>query len=208
MSSELIIPSPAELEKIQGVVFDMDDTLVDSQLDFVAIRKAVGAPLGQGIIEYIESLSGTEQEKANDTLRAAEWHGAEQAQWMPGAQELVVELNKRNVPLAILTRNARDISQAMIERLAIPIDTLIAREDCVPKPNPEGLLMVAEQWQLESQKMVYIGDHIYDIEAALAANMKACLFISPRKAGTHKSFYAAHWVVDDLLALKGLGKKL
>lgn len=199
-------PTLQALAGVRGVVFDLDDTLVDSQLDFVAIRKAVGGPPEQGIIEYIDTLSGAEKAKAEKTLLEAEWRGAELATWMPHAKELVALLHERHIPMAILTRNAREIAQATIDRLEIPIDWLIAREDCAPKPSPEGLLMVAEHWQMPPEHMVYIGDFKYDIYAALAANMWGCLYIPPRKQGQPLlSDHGAHWVVDDLAQLSGLG---
>lgn len=200
------LPAAQALGQIRGVVFDLDDTLVASGLDFVAIRKAVGGPVEMGIIEYIDTLSGEARESAETTLRNAEWQGAKQATWMPHAQTLVEDIMSRNLPQAILTRNARDISQAMMSRLKIPIETLVAREDCRPKPDPEGLLMIAEKWQIPPANMVYIGDHIYDIEAALAAGMVACLFIPTHKKGRHASDYGAHWVVEDLRALLGMGQ--
>src|SRR5690625_327756 len=202
------LPTAQALSQIRGVVFDLDDTLVASGLDFVAIRKAVGGPVEMGIIEYIDTLTGAARERAEATLRAAEWQGAKQATWMPHAATLVGELGSRGLPQAILTRNARDISQAMISRLAIPIETLVAREDCQPKPNPEGLLMIAEQWQIPPQHMVYIGDHSYDIEAALAANMVACLFIPEHKKDRYPTDSRAHRVVDDLRALLGMGLEI
>lgn len=202
----LKLPTAQALSQIRGVIFDLDDTLVASGLDFVAIRQAVGGPVEQGIIEYIDTLTGKARAVAEDTLRKAEWQGAEQATWMPFAQDLVDDIHSRALPQAILTRNARDIAGAMIERLQIPIHLLMAREDCKPKPDPEGLLCITEQWQLAPASVVYIGDHIYDIEAALAAGMVACLFMPIHKKGRYRSDYGAHWVVDDLRALMGMGQ--
>ncbi|HLR16349.1 MAG TPA: HAD family hydrolase [Alcanivoracaceae bacterium] len=199
-------PTAEALRNIRGVVFDLDDTLVDSQLDFEAIRKEVGAPLRQGILEYIETLEGEAQRQAEKILVDAEWRGAELATWMPNAERLVHTLNERGIPQAILTRNARPIAQATMDRLGIPIERLLAREDCAPKPSPEGLLMVAEEWQMPPAEIVYIGDFKYDIYAALAAEMVACLYIPPRKK--HLALaddHGAHWVIDDLAALMPIG---
>src|SRR5690554_4641892 len=121
-------PTAQELSQIRGVVFDLDDTLVASNIDFAGIRKQVGVPLEQGIIEYIETLQGEARTVAENILLAAEWLGAKQATWMPNARQLVDALNQYEVPLAIITRNAGDIAQAMIDRLNIPIQRLIARE--------------------------------------------------------------------------------
>src|SRR5699024_12648656 len=100
-----------------GVLYVLEDTIGDAGLDVVAIRRAVGGPPEQGILEYIDSLSGAERAQAEKVLLDAEWRGAELATWMPNAKELVGLLHERRIPMAILTRNARDIAQATMERL-------------------------------------------------------------------------------------------
>lgn len=200
-------PTAQELSQIRGVVFDLDDTLVASNIDFAGIRKQVGVPLEQGIIEYIETLQGEARTVAENILLAAEWLGAKQATWMPNARQLVDALNQYEVPLAILTRNAGDIAQAMIDRLNIPIQRLIAREDSAPKPSPDGLLIIANEWQLKPASIVYVGDFQYDIEAADAAGMVSCLYVPEhrRKQSLASNYYGADWVIDDLSVLQHIG---
>jgi beta-phosphoglucomutase-like phosphatase (HAD superfamily) len=40
----------------EGVIFEMDGTLVDSPLDFAAIRADLGVPEHLGILEALEEL--------------------------------------------------------------------------------------------------------------------------------------------------------
>src|SRR5699024_4442567 len=143
-------PTAEALRNIRGVVFDLDDTLVDSQLDFEAIRKEVGAPLRQGILEYIETLEGEAQRQAEKILVDAEWRGAELATWMPNAERLVHTLNERGIPQAMLTRNSRPIAQATMDRLGIPIERLLAPEDYAPKPSTGGVSTVAQETHMQT----------------------------------------------------------
>ena len=179
---------------ISGVVFDLDGTLVDSQLDFDAMREALGFPVGQPILEHLATLSDqAEIAQAHRIIRHHEMEGAKAASWMPGAEAFVHHLKALQVPMAILTRNMQEATALTRDSLNIPIDYVLTREDCLPKPNPEGLLMIAQQWQMPTEQMVYIGDYRFDIEVAGNANMRSCLYLNE-----HNQSYAADagWVID------------
>ena len=156
---------------LEGVVFDLDGTLVDSRLDFAAMRHELGCPSGSDVLEYIGSLPQERQESAHDVVLHHEREGAERAKWMPGAERCLRRLEKAGVPVAILTRNARAIAQLTLERLGARIPLLLAREDAAPKPAPDGLLNIAAAWQLQPQQMAYVGDYRFDLEAAFNARM-------------------------------------
>lgn len=183
-----------DVSTIKGVVFDLDGTLVDSGLDFAAMRRDLGFPEEEPILEHLATLQDPQQVAgAKATIERHEMAGAEAASWMPGAQGLLELLAQRDIPTAILTRNMRAATQTTINSLQIPIELVITREDCKPKPDPEGLLRIAEQWQLASTAMVYIGDYIFDLDAANNAGMVACLY-----RNQHNTAFIAHadWVID------------
>ncbi|ARN76429.1 phosphatase [Oceanicoccus sagamiensis] len=179
---------------ITGVVFDMDGTLVDSKLDFDAMREELGFPEGQPILEHLDTLSDPLLiDNAHRIIRQHEMAGAKAASWMPGAEAFVHHLKALNIPMAILTRNMREATALTLASLAIPIEAVLTREDCLPKPHPQGLLMLAERWQMPCGNMVYIGDYLFDIEVAANANMRSCLYLNE-----HNRHYAdtADWVIE------------
>ncbi len=179
---------------IKGVVFDMDGTLVDSKLDFDAMREALGFPVGQPILEHLATLSDqTVIDKAHRIIRQHEMEGARAAAWMPGAENFVHHLQSLNIPMAILTRNMQEATALTCELLQIPIDFILTREDCLPKPDPQGLLMIAEQWDLRSEQIVYIGDFRFDIEVAANAGMRSCLYLNKDNRSYAND---ADWVVE------------
>ena len=63
-----------------------------------------------------------------------------------------------------------------MSRLGIQVDMLLAREDCPPKPAPDGLLQIAAAWSLSPKRLVYVGDFLYDLQAARRANMISCFY--------------------------------
>ena len=165
------------LDSVAAVVFDLDGTLVDSRLDFPAMRAETGCPEGIGLLEYLEELDLPQQRReAEEIIHRYETAGAERATWIHGAQALLEKLVVAQMPIGIFTRNSRASAAQMIETLGIPCDELIAREDAAAKPNPEGLLKIAERWNLAAGELVCVGDFLYDLQAAHSAGMRACLY--------------------------------
>ncbi len=187
-----------DVSRIRGVVFDLDGTLVDSRLDFDAVRDELEFPPGQPILEHLATLTDPRCiERAHTVIRRHELAGAKAATWMPGAKALVRQLIASNIPMAILTRNMKVATELTLASLSIPIDKVLTREDCKPKPDPEGLLAIANQWQMACEHVVYIGDYIFDIDAANNANMVSCLYRNCYYTPDKESFSeGADWVID------------
>jgi HAD superfamily hydrolase (TIGR01549 family) len=169
------------LGHIRGVIFDLDGTLVDSRLDFAAIRRDTGFPEGVGLLEHLEKLQDPAlKARAEAIIMRHEMEGALAASWMPGAQKLLQRLMSANYPVGIVTRNHRVAAQQMLDSLEIPCDILVAREDAPAKPHPGGLLAIASRWELAPAELVYVGDHIFDLQAARNAEMLACWYDAGR----------------------------
>jgi len=193
-----------DLSPVRGVIFDLDGTLVNSGLDFGEIRRELGIPSTLGLIEYLESLTDPQdQERVRAAIHAFEIAGARRATWMPGARELLLALADVGRPTAILTRNMREAVTMTCESLDIPIDLILTREDCRPKPDPDGLWQISRVWDISPEHLVYVGDYRFDLEAARNAGMRSCLYRNERNGEWSEM---ADWVIDHFdelrLALK------
>ena len=196
------VPKPHEIASLAGVIFDLDGTLVDSALDFAAIRRQLGIEDQVGLIEHMHSLPDPrERARVRAAIHAFEMEGANRAIWMPGANELLVALSQRRMPVAILTRNMREAVQRMAEKLNIPVTQILTREDCRPKPDPDGLEQIARAWGVPPERLVYIGDFKFDLEAAKNAGMRSCLYRNERNG---EWATMADWVIDHFDQLRNL----
>ncbi|UAA38205.1 HAD family hydrolase [Paraneptunicella aestuarii] len=162
---------------IQGVIFDLDDTLLTANIDFAAIREAIGCEPGKDILAYAASLDSTKSQWAYEIIREYELHDAKDAQWIPGAKDMLDALHAANIPTAIVTRNSQEAVQIKLSNNQVNIDRVITREHAPPKPDPTALLLLAQEWQLNPKNVAYVGDFLYDILAANNANMHACLYL-------------------------------
>ncbi|MDM7862095.1 HAD-IA family hydrolase [Alteromonas sp. ASW11-36] len=164
-----------DIQSAQGVIFDLDGTLVESNLDFNAIRQAVGCPDGVDLLAYIDALPTPEaRARAHGIVLQHELDDAIHARWLTGARSFVESLVARNIPMAIVTRNCVAATQRKITQNAIPIQLVLTREDAPAKPDPTALLLIAERWQIPTEQLLYVGDYIYDEQAAANANMRFC----------------------------------
>lgn len=165
------------MQNIKGVIFDLDGTLVSSELDFQWLRQQVNCPSDDDILAFINALEDPYlKERAQQIVEQHELDDAHQASWIPGAKLFVDRLNRNNYPMAIVTRNFQEAAQIKIRNNAMPITRIITREEAPAKPDPTALLMIATEWRLKPEQVMYVGDFRYDVEAANNAGMHSCLF--------------------------------
>jgi phosphoglycolate phosphatase len=162
---------------IRGVVYDLDGTLVDSGLDFPAIRREMALPEGVPILEALAEIPpGERLDECLRVLARHEHEAAERATLMPGAAELVARLTARNIPQAIFTRNSRRCATRMLERVGLTFAWVLCREDGPPKPHPAGLIKLCEIWKAAPAEVLFVGDYLHDINAGRAAGVRTVLF--------------------------------
>ncbi|MDZ4819984.1 MAG: HAD family hydrolase [Planctomycetota bacterium] len=161
---------------IQGVIFDLDGTLVHSRLDFDLIRREIGIPKELPILEALDKLPPEQSAAAQAILDRHERQGAESATMIPGAGELLEELRHRGKKLAIVTRNSRQQALATIARLQLPIDLVMSRDDATPKPDPAALNSICRIWRIDPSQVAMIGDYRFDLESGRAARTWTVLY--------------------------------
>jgi HAD superfamily hydrolase (TIGR01549 family) len=162
-------------QKFTGVIFDLDNTLVSSSLDFIGIKASLGCDSESDILDYVEALPELAQHDAKQMLVNFEMTDALSSRKLAGTDDILAILSRLNLPCAIVTRNCKQAAELKIKLNAINISLILTREDHKAKPAPDALLYIAKQWQLAPENLLYVGDYLYDIQAAQNANMMSCL---------------------------------
>jgi len=175
MSTTPDSPSP---RSVRGIIFDLDGTLVDSALDFDAMRREMRLPAGRPVLEALSEMPPDEAARCREILHRHERAGAERAVLMPGVTEFLARLDARGVRRAVWTRNSRRAALDTLERLALTFERVVAREDAPAKPDPSAVAEICRHWRLDCRQLAVIGDYVFDLEAG-------------RRAGTHTVLYTA-----------------
>jgi N-acetyl-D-muramate 6-phosphate phosphatase len=185
---------------MQALLFDLDGTLVDSvplwieanlralrARDVVMDEQTFLTTIYQhgmhyhGILEQCGvSTEGADQfyQERNDLF---DMLLRQKAQWIGDAETALQECAKQ-VPLGLMTGSARRFIDAMDSRLHLSklFRALVTYDDTgvKMKPDPYGLLLLAETIGIDPTDCVYVGDQLVDVQGARAAGMKSCLIPS------------------------------
>lgn len=181
-----------------GVIFDLDNTLVSSSLNFNNIRETLGCSKDIDLLSFVDSLPDQQSIDAKKALVDYEIKDASNASKLAGADELLALLSKLSIPCAIVTRNCREAALIKLHNNNIDVPILLTREDHKAKPAPDALLHLAKYWNTPSENLLYVGDYLYDLQAAQNAKTMSCL-VTYAKALSYADL--ADVVVDDLIEL-------
>ncbi len=164
------------LKHVKGIIFDLDGTLVTSKLDFQWMRQQVGCPENQDLLAYVDLLPSTQKARAHRIIYDHEIEEAQTSEALNGVDLVLAYCQQQRMPMAIVTRNTREAALIKVRKNNIPIDFVVTREDARPKPDPQALHLVADQWNIKPNALMYVGDYRYDILAANAAGMTSCFY--------------------------------
>jgi len=194
---------------LDAVLFDLDGTLVETDIDFPLmkremIRFAADHGLsseelaGLDILAITDSLAshvrGTRGEAAAKAayrealaiLEDIELRHSASAREIRPARELTRMLRCLNTKVGVVTRNCRAASEQSLGRVGIAPDVLICREDVLrTKPSGDHLLAALEQLSARPEKSLMIGDHVMDILAGKAAGMRTIGLLTEGRTPEH-----------------------
>ncbi|MEU7751772.1 HAD family hydrolase [Micromonospora sp. NPDC049101] len=170
-----------------GVLFDVDGTLVDTtylhtvswwealrQTDQPVPMATVHRSIGMGSDKLLDHLLGPERDRdadpklrdAHDTLYAEYW---ERLTPLPRAADLLRACAERGLRVVLATSASGPEVDALRRALAADdvIDTVTSSEDAQQsKPAPDILVAALEQSGLTAERVVFVGDSVWDVVAA------------------------------------------
>ena len=179
----------------KAVLFDLDGTLLDTLEDLADSTNAAlaqlslpGHPLesyklfvGDGLENLVRRAIGQEPPDEAMLARgielarreyAARW--AEKTRPYPGIPELLDDLARRGVPMAVLSNKPDEFTQLCVARLLSGWRFQAvqgATPDLPRKPDPRGARAIAERLGIAPANVLYLGDTNTDVWTAIAAGM-------------------------------------
>lgn len=157
----------------------MDGTLTVPLLDFKKIRQEIGAPDGEDLAKTIDSWPTERRQKAWKTIEKHEMHAVKNNCLQEGLEDALKRFENNNIRLAIITRNTTRSTNALLEKLPVKFHPVLTREFPHIKPAPEPVLHILDEWQLEPEECLMVGDYIHDIQSANAAGVHSCYYKNP-----------------------------
>ena len=177
-----------------GILFDLDGTLVDTvpaRIDAWAVAlEEAGIPATRAQLEPMIGMDGRrlarvaseaggrhlgEDEAEAIDRRSGELFDARNRdpRPLPGARELLLDLEQRGLTWAIATSSRREQVAASIAALELPAEARIVDGSHVEhaKPAPDLLLFGARELGIARDACWYVGDSTWDMRAAAAAGM-------------------------------------
>ena len=167
----------------------MDGTLTLAVHDFDAIRRELGLPEGQPILEQIATYPKVEARRLHQQLDMIELTIAAHSKPAEGAARLLETLSAKDHQLGILTRNNMTNTYATLGAAGLNAffkgDDLISRNCAPPKPDPAGIHRLLNAWGGTPEESVMVGDHLFDLDTGRAAG-SATIYVDPTGEFEHK----------------------
>ncbi len=195
--------------EIKAVFFDFDGTLTSpGALDFQKIKLAIGCPAELPILEFIDRLENEdEKNSARQILDAFEMEAAAASCPGSGCEKLLRALKDRHFKIGIISRNSpQSIAKALENFIEIGMDTfdiIISRDSpAAIKPAPDGILLAAQELGLPPQRIIMVGDYVFDLQAGRAAGTHTVLI----DTGNYRTEWVGEYdfAIDTLDELPGI----
>jgi HAD superfamily hydrolase (TIGR01549 family) len=187
-------------QALRGVVFDLDDTLILSTVDYARFKRLIIENISskgenaslyspdQGIVELIDRFADrmlrrgwtSEQLKASldefeMIMDGVEMERVHETRELEGARDVLEYLISRDIRVGILTRGCRDYAEEALRLTGLRdyVHAVECRNRSMPaKPNPEPYWHLVEQLGLRPEETVFVGDHQLDAVCAGRAGVR------------------------------------
>lgn len=213
---------------VNAVLFDLDGTLIDTAADFVRIIGKMSrennwqVPVESDIREQVSAGASAmvqlmlrhngQMTVSDDELLAFRQQFLDDYEadicvdscLFEQLDEVLIFLESKQVPWGIVTNKPRYLAEQLLEKMQLHerCTVLVCPDDVSrPKPDPEPMYLALEKLGIPrggAASVLYVGDHIRDIEAGRAAGMPTILaaygYIPPEDQKSLKKWNASYIV--------------
>jgi len=180
--------------KIEGVIFDLDGTLIHTIEDIAGAANMLfakhGLPehdieyylkwIGNGAVKFIECAHGRPVSEKQLRAYVSEFKKIyaenlhNKSRVYKGVPEVLDELVDRGLKISVLSNKPHLLTREVCEFYLNqwPFDPVLGqREEVRRKPDPEAAFEIAEGWGIAPENILFVGDSDNDILTAQAAGM-------------------------------------
>ena len=202
---------------IECVLFDLDGTLVDTAPDFAAVvnkllienqKKPIATDLiyqtvsdgAKALVTLAFGIDESHEDFANLNQRLLDLYYEELAETKavlyPGMERLLSRIEEVDIKWGIVTNKPEKYTLKLLEKLNLTqrCKSVVCPDHVTfSKPHPEPILLACKQLNVSTDRVVYLGDHIRDIQAAKNADVIA---IAAAYGYLKKDAKAEDWYAD------------
>ena len=185
---------------IEAVAFDLDGTITKTRVQFAPYKKRIGCKNGD-VLAYIKKQDQSQQLSLYRILDEYEYQIEKDCILNDGFLDLMDFLNNKGIKTGIITRATRHHARQVIQKLGIPINHVIGREDADPKPSGKPLIHLSSLLNKPLPKMICVGDFLWDILAGKNAHVATVLLATE---ASRKYIHLPDYVIYHLASLKDI----
>ena len=205
------------MRKIKGIIFDMDNTLIRSRIDFSSMKNetfrflTTRGLLPERLVINQHTTSTLIQEAMNTNRMTDEWleelgeilkrHekiGMRGAGLEPGVLDVLHDL-KGQYDLALLTNNSVEAAEIALSENNIGsfFDCVVGREQVnAMKPSPDGFAYILNKFNVPAAAWLSIGDSWIDGKASEGAGIAFIAYRADRQKMKQMNVTPRAWIQD------------
>ena len=187
--------------KTKLVLFDLDGTLIDTAPDFlislnnvlsnhsreIVTMEKIRPHISEGSSKLIKSFFEINEEDMNfeqyknEFLNEYSSNLTKSSRLFDGMETIIEYLNDNGIMFGVVTNKYHEYAEPIINSFPElqTIKILVCPDHVsISKPDPEGILLACSKLKVSPKDAVYLGDHINDLKAGLAAgtDVIGCLY--------------------------------
>ncbi len=202
MNGEQISPLAGQLSRalpcgLAGVIFDCDGVLLDSEESntrFYNLARAYFGlpPMSKAQEEFVHMHTSSQSlehvippgfmGRLREAVQSIDYvrDVIPYIRAEPGIYDLLQFLRGVGVKLAVHT-NRSTFADDLLERFHLKeyFNPIVTASSCAPKPAPEGALFILQDWGIEPDMVMFVGDSRLDAQTAQSANLVFASFKNP-----------------------------
>ena len=177
----------------KAVIFDFDYTLGDSTDGIIlsanyalekmgykqAERETVRKTIGLSLPETYVALTGDKKPEKGEEFRSyfvekADEIMTDNSELYPDAKKVLEFLKQNGIKVAVVTTKFDYRIEGILEKCHAKeyVEMIVGGNNVAnPKPDPEGVLKVLKEWNLDKSEVLYVGDSLVDAKTAECAGV-------------------------------------